>query len=74
MASYLPASTREPIALANYAYLPEDQSFVESNVTDGKQGIRRRISNPSLSIFRWWLPELCASLLSVASMASLIAV
>ena len=74
MASYLPASMRESIALANYAHLPEDQSFVESDVTDRKQWMRRRISNPSLSIFRWWLPELFASLLSVASLASLIAI
>ena len=74
MASYLPTFTRESIALANYAPLPEDQSFVEGNVTDRKQKMHRRISNPSLSIFRRWLPELFASLLSIASLASLIAV
>ena len=74
MASYLPDFTRESIALANYEPLPEDQSIVEGNVTDRKQKLRRRISNPSLSIFRWWLPELFASLLSIASLASLIAV
>lgn len=74
MASYLPDFTRESIALANYEPLPEDQSIVEGNVTHRKQKLRRRISNPSLSIFRWWLPELFASLLSIVSLASLIAV
>ena len=74
MASYLLSSTGAPVDLGSYARLPEDQSFARDNVTDHKEGMRRRKCNPSLSFFQCWLPELFASLLSVASLVSLIAV
>ena len=58
MASHLLSSTGAPIELVGYARLPEDQFLY----------------NSTLSFFQCWLPELFASLLSVASLASLIAV
>ena len=60
--------------MATYALLPEDQLLKEDNANNRKQGIRRRKCKPNFSFFRWWLPELFASLLSVASLVSLIAV
>ena len=73
-ASHFPSSTRKQMAMTSYARLPEDQLLKETDAKDRKQGIRRRKCKPSLSFFRWWLPELFASLLSVASLISLIAV
>ena len=74
MASYFSSSIREQIAMTSYTRLPEDQLLKDNDAKDGKQGMRRRKCNPSLSFFQWWLPELFASLLSVASLIFLIAV
>ena len=60
--------------MTSYARLPEDQLLKENDAKDRKQGIRRRRCYPSLSFFRWWMPELFASLLSVASLIALIAI
>ena len=68
MASYLLSSTGAPVDVTSYAPLPEDQFFARDDATDHKEGMRRR------KVFQCWLPELFASLLSVASFVSLIAV
>lgn len=74
MASHLLSATGASVELASYAPLSEDQFVAGDEAKDGDEGTCQRNRDPTLTVFLCWWPELLASLLSVASLASLIVV
>ena len=74
MASHILALIRKSNYLIDYARLPKDILSIENDATGLKEEMSRRKRTPSVSFFRWWVPEIFASMSSVASLVSLVVI